>query len=166
MFGIYAEITPPTAQLEAMTSRFVQMPTLMARAFRRNMVRVGQRAVTALRPEPGPSMPGITRLMTPRQRRAFFATNGFGGGIPGTRSHAVSEGWQYAVTGLPAGGDFTVFNDVPYADYVEGFNQQPFLAAIGWLYAPPILADFSEEAEAVAISTYLTVADPFAGVPL
>lgn len=166
MTAIYAEITPPYDVLDMMTSRFVQSPTLMARSFRRGMVRVGQRAITVLGVEPGPSIPGVTRLMTERQRRAFFASNGFGGGIPGTRCHAIAEGWQYKVDALDNGGAFTVFNDVPYVGFVEGFEQQPFLAAIGWLYAPPILADFSEEAEDVAIQTWFTVADFTAGIPL
>lgn len=31
---------------------------------------------------------------TERQRRAFFATNGFGAGIPYRRTHATRLGWQ------------------------------------------------------------------------
>ena len=122
--------------------------------------------VTALRPEPGAPQPGVTKLMTPRQRRAFWATNGFGHGIPYTRSHAISEGWQYRIEALGNGGEVSIYNDVPYVGYVEGFEQQLFLKGVGWLYAPPILADFSEEAENVATQTWLTVADPFAGVPV
>lgn len=167
MFGIYAEITPPTATLNAINANIARSPAIMATLQQRGMTRLGQRAVAVLRVEPAPrDTTGITRLMTPRQRRAFFATNGFGGGIPHIRTHGVSQGWKYKVEAQSNGGDFVIYNDNPVADYVEGFQQQPFLAALGWLYAPPLLAGYSEEAEAITIQNFQTAFDPFAGIPV
>lgn len=165
MFGIYADVTPAIDILNAMTDNAIRSPALMATLFRRSMTRLGQRAVDVLRVEPGAPPPGITRLMTPRQRRAFFATNGFGGGIPHVRTHAIAEGWKYRVETLDNGGAFALYNATPGINYVEGDDQQPFLQAVGWLYAPPILADISEQADEIAIQDWFTASDLYAGVP-
>jgi hypothetical protein len=158
---IRIELTPPKL-FDAINVRVAQAPALFETMQKRSMTRLGQRAMAVLRVEPPQGRTaGITRLMTPRQRRAFWATNGFGGGIPHVRTHGISQGWKYTVNA----GEFAIFNDNPAVGYVEGAQQQPFLAAIGWLYAPPILEAFTTEAEAITMSNFQTAFDPFAGVP-
>lgn len=165
MFGVQFDVTPAIDILEAATDSAIRSPAIMATSYQRGMTRLGQRSVEVLSAEPGAPPAGITRLMTPRQRRAFWATDGFGGGIPHVRTHAISEGWKYRVAALDNGGEFVIYNDVPGVNYVEGWDQQPFLAAVGWLYAPPILADVSEEADEITIQAWYTASDLYAGVP-
>lgn len=165
MFGFYADVTPAIDILDAMTDNAIRSPALMATLWQRSMTRLGQRGVEQLSVEPGAPPAGITRLMTERQRRAFFATNGFGGGIPHQRTHGLAQGWKYKVVTLENGGAFTIYNEVPGINYVEGWDQQPFLAAMGWQFAPPVLADISAEADDISIESWWTASDIHAGVP-
>lgn len=55
-----------------------------------------------------------------RQRRAYFATNGFGGGIPSKRTGDYNAGWSVKQTGTGTAREFTLSNKVPYAKYVGG----------------------------------------------
>lgn len=72
-----------------------------------------------------------------RQRRAYFATNGFGRGIPYQRTGTTAQGWQVEAERV---GDVTalaISNRVDHAKYVYGTVQdptlqQPFHAATGW----------------------------------
>lgn len=162
---ISVQFVPPIDVFAAINDELAQKPRLMATAYKRNMTRVVQRKIVLLKVEPGAPPEGITALMTPRQRRAFWATNGFGGGIPHDRTHATSNGWQSSVEAIDMGGQATIYNDVPGINYVEGYQQQFFLAYIGWPYAPPILDAFVVEAEDVAIDTWYVISDPFAGIP-
>lgn len=81
--------------------------------------------------EPGPPSYPI-RWKSERQRRAFFATNGFGGGIPYRRTGTLSNGWFVDVTTDNRGGSIAIGNDVPYARFVVGADQQPFHEDTGW----------------------------------
>lgn len=65
-----------------------------------------------------------------RQRRAFFATNGFGAGIPSKRTDNLRFGWK-----AQSWGDKTkihVINDQPYARFVMGDALQRGHKADGW----------------------------------
>lgn len=55
-----------------------------------------------------------------RQRKAFFATNGFGRGIPTRRTGRYISGFKLEKTGFGTDRRFTISNDVPYAKYVGG----------------------------------------------
>ena len=63
-----------------------------------------------------------------KQRRAFFATNGFGGGIPYSRTQTLANSWHTVGSGL----DQHVENDAPYAGYVKDEQQQRGHAADNW----------------------------------
>ena len=130
------------------------------------MTRLGRQAMSVLRVEPRlQDTTGITKLMKPRQRRFVHALRRARGGGDYVRTHAISQGWKHKVEALANGGEFTIYNDVPGVQFVEGVDQQPFLAALGWLYAPPILEKFMEEAEDIMTVNFVTAFDPFAGVP-
>lgn len=72
---------------------------------------------------------------TDKQRRAFFATDGFGRGIPTMRTGKVSKGWKVEYDN----GILKLYNRVKYARYVYGGfdrrteNQQPFHRNTGWI---------------------------------
>lgn len=163
MFNI--RVSVPIDELDANSRRYAEAPALMAFAWKRNMSLIGERMLTRLRVVPGPPPPGITRLMTPRQRRAFFATDGFGSGIPHQRTDAVPSGWQQAVEADRLGGSATIFNLSPAAFWAEWYGQQAFHRAIGWLYAPPLLDEYVNIGVAVAEDSWLVVNSFLEGAP-
>lgn len=69
--------------------------------------------------DPGPVKYPI-QWQSERQRRAYFATDGFGGGIPYQRSGRYQRGW--AVRVVVDGGSFSlvVVNEQDYAQFVGG----------------------------------------------
>lgn len=58
-----------------------------------------------------------------KQRRAYFATKGFGSGIPYQRTGAYNKGWQIEQTGYRLAREFTLSNNVKYANWVSGGPQ-------------------------------------------
>jgi hypothetical protein len=61
-----------------------------------------------------------------KQRKAFFATNGFGGGIPYKRTHKLANSWHTSfklVSNREA--EWQVSNDDPAAQFVQGRYAQP-----------------------------------------
>lgn len=50
-----------------------------------------------------------------RQRKAYFASNGFGAGIPYQRTQTLSQGWKT----LGYGRNQIIVNEVPYAGWVK-----------------------------------------------
>lgn len=89
---------------------------------------------------PGPVARPI-QWTTERQRRAFFATNGFGKGIPTKRTNKVGRAWKVIYTPKIEGGTFALQNPVSYARYVYGgfqsgnIYQQKFHVNTGWANA-------------------------------
>lgn len=65
-----------------------------------------------------------------KQRRAFFATKGFGRGIPSVRTNQLKEGWDYRTTG--GGYQTTIYNKYEYADFVQGDRIQRGHVADKW----------------------------------
>lgn len=72
---------------------------------------------------------------TPRQRRAYFATNGFGKGIPYQRTDTLKNGWKQINKGVSS----QVVNDVPYASYVMDKYQQRGHKKDGWRLVADII---------------------------
>lgn len=132
--------------------------------------------LTRLQQEPGkPKYP--IRWTSERQRRAYFATKGFGRGIPTRRTHALSKGWnvtldidqigrlesftvslltflaKFGVGQAPAPPPpsiwITVDNAVPYEQYVTGVDQQGFHKDTGWYSAPSVLDTAFREVEGI-----------------
>jgi hypothetical protein len=147
-------------------------------------VKVGKRKASALIPRlkawqnqttvllgkiPGPVHYPV-RWTSERQRRAFFATKGFGRGIPTKRTGDVAR-WDVLVdyatlekigsflyrvqvvlahldprkkqalgSAPPGGVIISIANAVPYQRYVTGSQQQGFHQDTGWIYAPSIIA--------------------------
>jgi hypothetical protein len=135
-----------------------------------------------LQQEPGaPKYP--IRWSSERQRRAFFASNGFGRGIPTKRSHAMSQAWQvsinveqitrfqvftntligflarFKVTEPPTPPPPTIIvdvsNPVSYTRYVEGEDQQGFHKDTGWLYAPDVINTGFQQAEGIMLEGFM-----------
>lgn len=69
---------------------------------------------------------------TERQRRAFFATNGFGRGIPTQRSGKLAQSWSVQQTNTNSGGSVSFDNGAKYATYVQGDIMQNMHIASGY----------------------------------
>ena len=87
-------------------------------------------------PDPRPRFPNRPyplRWTTERQRRAFFATDGFGGGVPHRRTGELMRSWATR-TDFEEGGDgvFILENTLDIARYVIGDDQQLYHGDIGW----------------------------------
>lgn len=65
-----------------------------------------------------------------KQRRAFFATKGFGRGIPTKRTFNLRFGWKVVKWG--DGVNTKIVNDQPYADFVQGEKIQAGHIKDGW----------------------------------
>lgn len=66
-----------------------------------------------------------------KQRRAYFATDGFGGGIPYRRTGSLSDGWSFS----EQDSNWTMVkleNPVSYGQFVQGVNIQRGHIADGW----------------------------------
>jgi hypothetical protein len=72
-----------------------------------------------------------------KQRRAFFATKGFGKGVPSQRTGELSRGWQASVDPYRK----TLFNRVPYAKFVMGNDQQRGHTKDGWRKLGKVILD-------------------------
>jgi hypothetical protein len=84
-----------------------------------------------LRKEPGPVKYPI-QWTTDKQRRAFFATNGFGAGIPYVRKHTLAPAWNVTLDFGKAGTGVVIQNLMNAAEYVYGKRQQGFHVTTGW----------------------------------
>lgn len=92
---------------------------------------VDQKALKFLRFQPAsPKYP--IDWQTERQRKAFFATKGFGKGIPTQRSGALQAAWAVNLATNPTGGELTFDNGTKHSVYVQGDIQQRMHIASGY----------------------------------
>lgn len=166
--AIVVEYQPPTTVIEAYNQQILDTPKLLTTAYTRNTSRLRSRWIAALRVEPPPASNFYpVRWKTRKQQRAFFATNGFGRGIPTVRMHQLSRGWKGSITPFENGGEIAIYNTTPSAVFVYGSldtPRQPMFVKIPWLDPFEVSYPFMDEAENVLIETLNTVSSPTAGV--
>jgi len=119
---------------------------------RRTAKKTAPDALRSLRHTPGkPKYP--IAWTSERQRRAFFASNGFERGIPTKRSGKLQDGWSIVATRRRRSTVIVIENSTSYARYVQGeinfkspaealAMRQRFHKDTGWRAAQPIIADF------------------------
>lgn len=92
-----------------------------------------QRLEKEVTPYPG-AVKRPLRWKSERQRRAYFASNGFGKGIPSRRTGKLGKSWRITYKPIARGGDgsIQIYNDALEARFVIGIDQQPFHADTGW----------------------------------
>ena len=139
-------IKPSDNTLRDFALALKQYPALAERGYRQILMRIARSGVDTLRYTP-PKVKYPIEWTSERQRRAFFATNGFGRGIPTPRTGALSAGWRSQVRGYKRGGDLKIWNDVDYERFVTGVNQQRFHRNTGWQSSDAIIAGIADEAE-------------------
>jgi hypothetical protein len=106
-------------------------------ALDRSRSRVDIEVLPLVNEEPPPS-DGIEPLWTSeRQKRAYFATDGFGHGIPYQRSGKLLQAWKSFITLSGISASIGIVNTAPAAKFVYGTNsailpQQFFHFVTGW----------------------------------
>jgi hypothetical protein len=83
----------------------------------------------------GPGNP--YKWQSDKQRRAYFASNGFGSGIPYSRTNKLRDNWTQSVDPYRK----TLFNRLNYARYVMGGDQQRGHKADGWRKMAKVIED-------------------------
>jgi hypothetical protein len=126
---------------------------------------IARRMLPELQTQPGPPRYPI-RWRSVRQRRAFFATDGFGRGIPTVRSGKMVSAWRITPRSVQDGGVIEVSNDVPYARYVIGDDQQPYHADTGWRLADDIVLKYSVIAQDMLIDGWFSISNIGKGIRL
>ncbi len=102
-------------------------------------LKVAQTAQDKLKEEGRPSTSPV-QWDSERQRRAFFATNGFGGGIPHRRTGEYQDGWKIE----PLDNRVRLYNDTPGAVHVSGGFTGLIQSSIHkgrWVLAKPIVGE-------------------------
>lgn len=111
-----------------------------------------QKVLRRLYRDPGPVHRPI-RWTSERQRRAYFATNGFGRGIPTRRTGELQRAWHAELDG----DQILIVNNDPAASYVQGDDQQQFHADTGYETVQNVVADYLVEFEDAAIDGWYDV---------
>lgn len=118
---------------------------------------IAEDLIRELSAEPGrPKYP--IRWKSERQRRAYFATRGFGHGIPYVRTHKLSQGWRVVLDDITAStGVFRIENSAPETRYVQGDDAQPYHLDTGWVQSAPVIRKHEDKFQDAVISTWYKV---------
>jgi hypothetical protein len=160
---INVTITVDADILDALGEQVRRAPALVKGAVRRQVNKERQRLRAELKVTPGPPKYPL-RWKSEKQRRAFFATNGFGKGIPYQRTGKMVDAWDLQTVNLPDGLEISAVNETAYARFVIGDDAQPFHLDTGWRQAAPTLANSRARLENDLIEIWYTLDDPRAGV--
>lgn len=94
-----------------------------------------------------------------KQRRAFFATNGFGRGFGARRTGRLRSGWQVKLRYDTNEGLLKLTNDAPYAWYVQGSAQQNFHRNTGWTRVDRLIDSAQKQFVEQVIDAWIEVTD-------
>jgi len=125
--------------------------------------RLATNALARLQTIPGPPNHPI-QFTTPRQRKAFFATNGFGRGIPTQRKGKIVGGWKGSFEATDSGGVLVLSNWNEAVQFLQGVYMQGFHRDTGWVPIDDVEEEAHNEMGEVAIFTFYQVGDPLEGV--
>lgn len=106
------------------------------------------------------------RFTTDRQRGAYFATDGFGWGIPSRRTGRIAEGWSVGFIPTQEGGLLVLSNIHPEAKFVHGPQPfgQGFHIDTGWTQVDTIEDQFYNETIGEATAVFFDDLDFFEGL--
>lgn len=141
--SLFGEDTP---QLKRVQQFARQYPDLARQSFFDNIVPFVELMVDRLlrRRVPGPVKYPI-QWTSEKQRRAFFATDGFGHGIPYKRRRpGIESHWEVLTQVRETGATISIVNDDPATPFVYGRFKQAFHTNTGWPDARPIIDQIIE----------------------
>lgn len=118
---------------------------------------IAEQITRELSAEPG-AVKRPLRWKSERQRRAYFATRGFGHGIPYVRTHKLSQGWRVVLDDITVStGVFRVENSQRYTRYVQGDDAQPFHLDTGWVQAAPVIRKYEDAFQSAVVDAWYKV---------
>lgn len=141
---VYAsKTTLDTAAMTRSIDFLQKAPAILSEVVLEVSARYEQSIIDDLGDVPGPVQYPI-EWSSEKQRRAFFATNGFGGGIPHQRQGRPGMGWRVDISQRGGVVTLAVQNTWNAARYVfdnllgiSTGDQQPFHRNTGWQLAAP-----------------------------
>lgn len=125
--------------------------------------RLAGRSLTKLKTIPGPPRYPI-RWSSERQRKAYFATRGFGRGIPSRRTGEIVGAWDAEFVSNGKGGTLMMINRNPAVQYLQGARVQGFHLDTGWVQIDDVENDAMKEMGDIAVATFYEVGNPFGEV--
>lgn len=149
----------PTDVIDALQDELGKAPALVKGGARRLANQSRQRTLNRLRDAP-PKWTGKRRWKSEKQRKAYFATDGFGHGIPYQRTGKLEAGWDMEINIFEDGGEFELYNDSPAARFVQGDDAQPMHLDSGWPQAAPIAAEEFDILEDNMVELWFLIIDP------
>lgn len=156
---ITASIKVDTKLLQELRETIADAPKNLRPVFEQNSRRVREQIETEMRKPAGPPDYPI-RWKSERQRKAFFASNGFGRGIPTRRTGTYIQGWKVIFRGLNVSDGVVIelVNPVSYSDYVGGGNAQPFHID-RWPQAVDVVVKYEEELFSTLVVSWFAVVE-------
>lgn len=125
------EVMFPRAEWRKLRESLKAVPKEFQQKITRETTAMVNDAVEVFEQYPGPVKKPI-RWTSKKQRRAYFATKGFGKGIPYRRTGGLANDWRVVRTGNQYESTLTFSNANPYLPYVIGRWQQGFHKNTGW----------------------------------
>lgn len=125
--------------------------------------RLAAQSLAKLKAIPGPPHHPIL-WSSERQRKAYFASGGFGRGIPSTRTGEIVGAWQGEFVANSEGGTLTLINRNPAVQFLQGARMQGFHVDTGWVPLDDVTTSAHKEMGDIAVATFYEVGDPFQGV--
>lgn len=145
--------------LDAIRETARKAPGLMTTAYTRATRRLRARMLNDLRQAGKPVVYPI-RWQSAKQRRAFFATNGFGGGIPSQRTGALEAGYDVVVAPLDSNAAALVItNNQSHQPFVSGDRVQ-LMHIDRWVQTVDVAIEYEAEANDVLTVTWYVVSFP------
>ncbi len=111
---------------------------------------------------PGPAKKPI-QWTSEKQRKAYFATDGFGHGIPYKRTGRLPAAWEVLTQVRDTGLTISIVNESPAAPFVYGRWKQQFHTNTGWPDARPIIDNIAAATRPVLVSDQLLLASTVLG---
>lgn len=145
-----AGVAIDTAWLDQIRAAAEALPEVMARYARRDLRPFVSQAVDrTLRREPGPVVYPFQFHEDPqvdaKMRRAYFATDGFGHGIPYRRTRRYVHSWHVRADYTDTLSGITLTSDSPVSEFVGGRRQLPGHRRTGWPNAIEVIQVISLE---------------------
>lgn len=157
-----ASLQIDTDILDAVNAQVAKAPALMATALKRvpALFKRSNANYRKLTTEPAkPNYP--LRWKSARQRRYVMAKLRREDNLPYTRTHAFNKAYDLV---MDKDGGFSLINTSPQFRFIAGDDAQPMHLDTGWQQAANFVVPIQNDLTDVIISTWHTVADPFAGV--
>lgn len=154
--SLFGEDTPALRRVQQFARDF---PDLARESAFRNIVPFVERRVEIQlrRNIPGPAKKPI-QWTSEKQRKAFFATDGFGHGIPYRRTGRLAASWEVLTQVRDTGLTISIVNDNPAAPFVYGGFKQIFHTNTGWPDARPIIDNIAAATRPAVVSDQLLLA--------